>query len=66
MTIANVEKLKQQGLLVNLGKYMDHAFLCQLARIKVNPDIIYNVSDDFQIVYTSFHRTTGNITIGLD
>ncbi|MGG1571904.1 phospho-sugar mutase [Fictibacillus sp. NRS-1165] len=60
------EQLKADGLIQIVGEEIDDAYLEQLKRITVNPDLIHDMKD-LSIVFTPLHGTANlPVRIGLD
>ena len=51
-----------QGLYVVIGKEIDDAYMAELKKQIIHPDIIKEVADDIRIVYSPFHGT-GNVPV---
>ena len=51
-----------QGLYVVIGKEIDDAYMAELKKQIIHPDIIKEVADDIRIVYAPFHGT-GNVPV---
>ena len=57
-----VDEAKQAGLYVVIGKEIDDAYMVELKKQIIHPEIIKEMSDDIKIVYTPFHGT-GNVPV---
>ena len=55
--VADEEALLEAGLLKMIGQTVDGAYLKQLQTLVANPEVIKQVADDFNIVYTPIHGT---------
>lgn len=55
--VADVEDLKEEGLLVMLGDEVDQAYLNELKSVSINPQMIEEMSDKVSIVFTPIHGT---------
>ncbi len=51
------EEGKKSGLIEMVGKNIVDAFLAEVIKCSINPDLIKKAADDFKIVYTPFHGT---------
>ena len=51
-----------QGFYVVIGKEIDDAYMAELKKQIIHPDIIKEVADDIRIVYSPFHGT-GNVPV---
>ena len=51
-----------KGLYEVIGKEIDDAYMAELKKQIIHPDIIKEVADDIKIVYTPFHGT-GNVPV---
>ena len=51
-----------QGLYVVIGKEIDDAYMAELKKQIIHPDIIKEVADDIRIVYSPFHGA-GNVPV---
>lgn len=49
------EEAKAKGLLVYFGKEVDDAYMVELKKQIIHPDVIQEMADDIRIVYTPFH-----------
>lgn len=56
------KQAKEKGLLQTIGKEIDDAYIAELKKLILNPDIIKSVSKDIKIVYTPLNGT-GNIPV---
>lgn len=56
------KQAKNKGLLQIIGKETDDAYIAELKKLILNPDVIKSVSKDIKIVYTPLHGT-GNIPV---
>ena len=56
------EEAKSKGLYVVIGKEIDDAYMKELKKQIIHPDIITEVADDIKIVYTPFNGT-GNVPV---
>ncbi len=56
------EKAKAEGLYEVIGKDIDDAYIAELKKLIINPEMIRKEADDFTIVYTPLHGT-GNIPV---
>ncbi len=50
----------EAGLYITIGAEVDDAFIAELKKQIINPDVIKEVADDIKIVYTPFNGT-GNV-----
>jgi len=57
-----LEEAKAAGLYVVIGKEIDDAYMVELKKQIIHPEIIKEMSDDIKIVYTPFHGT-GNVPV---
>lgn len=55
--IVSEEDGKKSGLIEMVGKNIVDAFLAEVIKCSINPDLIKKAADDFKIVYTPFHGT---------
>ena len=55
VTTMPFEEAVEQGLISFIGEETDEAFLAEVAKMAINPDVVKQVADDFKIVYTPFH-----------
>ncbi len=55
--VAEVEELKQKGLLKILGEEIDQVYTHQLKSISINPEMIEHVANDLKIIFTPIHGT---------
>ncbi len=60
--IMEKEEAKRQGLYEVIGEQIDDAYMEELKKQIVHPEIIEEMADDIKIVYTPFHGT-GNIPV---
>jgi len=60
--IMEKEEAKREGLYEVIGEQIDDAYMEELKKQIVNPEIIEEMADDIKIVYTPFHGT-GNIPV---
>ncbi len=60
--IMDKEEAKKQGLYESIGTQIDDAYMEELKKQIVHPEIIEEMADDIKIVYTPFHGT-GNIPV---
>ena len=51
------EEGKQSGLIEMVGREVVSAFLSEVIKCSINPDVIQKAAEDFKIVYTPFHGT---------
>ena len=51
------EEGKKSGLIRMVGRELVEAFLAEVIRCSIHPEIIRQAADDFKIVYTPFHGT---------
>ncbi len=56
------EEAKKAGLYVVIGKEIDDAYMEELKKQIIHPEIIKEMADDIRIVYTPFHGT-GNVPV---
>ncbi|MGG1291459.1 phospho-sugar mutase [Bacillus smithii] len=59
--VADEKKLKEEGMLVSIGKEIDDAYIEQLKTIQLNREVIQKVKDDFKIVFTPLHGTSNHL-----
>lgn len=59
--VADEQKLKEEGMLVSIGKEIDDAYIEQLKTIQLNREVIQKVKDDFKIVFTPLHGTSNHL-----
>ena len=55
-------KALEEGLYQVIGKEIDDAYMVELKKQIIHPDIIKEVADDIRIVYSPFHGT-GNVPV---
>ncbi len=55
--ILSDEEVNKSDLLVMIGKEVDEAFLEAVLKQRVNPYVISEVADDFNLIYTPLHGT---------
>lgn len=60
--VAEEAQLQADGLLTMIGATVDNAYHERLQQLIVNPENIYEVADDFRMVYTPLHGT-GNVPV---
>lgn len=60
--IMEKEEAKREGLYEVIGEQIDDAYMEELKKQIVHPEIIEEMADDIKIVYTPFHGT-GNIPV---
>ena len=60
--IMNKEDAKAKGLYHVVGKEIDDAYIAELKKLIIHPEIIQEVGGDIKIVYTPLHGT-GNIPV---
>lgn len=60
--IMEKEEAKKQGLYETIGSQIDDAYMEELKKQIVHPEIIEEMADEIKIVYTPFHGT-GNIPV---
>ncbi|MED2972112.1 phospho-sugar mutase [Fictibacillus sp. B-59209] len=66
ISVVPEEQLKAEGLIQMVGEEIDEAYLEQLKRITVNPDLIHEMQD-LSIVFTPLHGTANHpVRNGLD
>lgn len=58
----DIEEAKKAGLYNVIGKEIDDAYMEELKKQIIHPDVIKEMSDDIKIVYTPFHGT-GNVPV---
>lgn len=56
------EEAKKAGLYVVIGQEIDDAYMAELKKQIIHPEIIQEMADDIKIVYTPFHGT-GNVPV---
>ena len=56
------KQAKDNGLLQIIGKEVDDAYIKELKKLILNPDVIKKVSKEIKIVYTPLHGT-GNVPV---
>ena len=56
------EAAMKAGLYQIIGEEMDDAYMIELKKQIIHPDVIKDVADQFKIVYTPFHGT-GNVPV---
>ena len=56
------KQAKDKGLLKIIGKEIDDAYIAELKKLILNPEVIAKVSKDIKIVYTPLHGT-GNVPV---
>ena len=56
------EEAKQKGLLAIIGKEIDDAYMEELKKQIIHPDVIREMAEEIKIVYTPLHGT-GNIPV---
>ncbi|MDM5190564.1 phospho-sugar mutase [Bacillus sp. DX4.1] len=56
--VADVEQLKQNGLLQIIGQDVDDAYLEQLKTVIINQELVQEVGGDLKIVFTPLHGTS--------
>ena len=56
------QEARDQGLLVTIGKELDDAYLDELKKQVLHPEVIKEMADQVSIVYTPLHGT-GNIPV---
>lgn len=56
--VADVEQLKEDGLLHIIGQEVDDAYLAELKTVIINPDMVQEVGKDLKIVFTPLHGTS--------
>lgn len=57
INIISDEELEASPLLVVIGSQVDEAFLEAVLKQRINPDVISEVADDFNLIYTPLHGT---------
>lgn len=55
--VADVEDLKANGLLTIIGDEVDQAYLDELKSVNINPEMIKEMGDKVNIVFTPIHGT---------
>jgi len=58
----DLEEAKSRGLYIVIGKEIDDAYMEELKKQIIHPEIIKEMADDIKIVYTPFHGT-GNVPV---
>lgn len=58
----SMEEAKAQGLYQVIGSEIDDAYMAELKKQIIHPEVIREMADDIRIVYTPFHGT-GNIPV---
>ena len=58
VAVADVEQLKQNGLLQIIGQEVDDAYLEQLKTIILNKELVKEVGQDLKIVFSPLHGTS--------
>ena len=63
-TVKTMDKAKAEaeGLYVSIGQEIDDAYMVELKKQIIHPEVIEEMADDIRIVYTPFHGT-GNIPV---
>ena len=56
------EEAKKAGLYIVIGKEIDDAYMEELKKQIIHPEVIKEMADDIRIVYTPFHGT-GNVPV---
>ena len=56
------EEAKKAGLYIVIGKEIDDAYMAELKKQIIHPEVIKEMADDIRIVYTPFHGT-GNVPV---
>lgn len=56
------KEAQDQGLYVTIGKEIDDAYMAELKKQIIHPEVIREMADDIRIVYTPFHGT-GNVPV---
>ncbi len=56
------EEAKAKGLYVVIGRKIDDAYMAELKKQIIHPEVIREMADDIKIVYTPFHGT-GNVPV---
>jgi len=56
------EEAKKAGLYVVIGKEIDDAYMVELKKQIIHPEVISEMADQIKIVYTPFHGT-GNVPV---
>lgn len=56
------EEAKEKGLYEVIGQDIDDAYIAELKKLIINPEMIRKEADDFTIVYTPLHGT-GNVPV---
>jgi phosphoglucomutase len=65
--VANIEELKESGLLRMISKSIDDAYLQQLKTLQLNPSFVKEMANELKIVFTPLHGTSNKpIRAGLD
>jgi len=59
--VANKDELLEKGLLQYIGEEIDEAYLKMVKGIQVNEEVVKEVADDFQIVFTPLHGTSNKL-----
>ena len=58
----DLEDAKKAGLYNVIGKEIDDAYMAELKKQIIHPDVIKEMADDIKIVYSPFHGT-GNVPV---
>lgn len=58
VAVADVEQLKQNGLLQIIGQEVDDAYLEQLKTVILNKELVKEVGQDLKIVFSPLHGTS--------
>lgn len=63
-TVKTMDKAEAEkaGLYITIGKEIDDAYMAELKKQIIHPEVIKEMADDIKIVYTPFHGT-GNIPV---
>lgn len=56
------EEAVEQGLLISIGEEIDDAYIAELKKQIIHPDVIREMAEEIKIVYTPLHGT-GNIPV---
>ena len=56
------EEAKKAGLYIVIGSEIDDAYMAELKKQIIHPEVIKEMADDIRIVYTPFHGT-GNVPV---
>ena len=65
--VADIDELKESGLLQMIGNSIDKVYLEQLKTLQLNPSVVNEFAEELKIVFTPLHGTSNKpIRAGLD